>query len=73
MEKFQELYEEIQFSILDIFNNMSVILNSDSKTSDTKVNLLKQYVKEQTSMICSDISIHNDNELDQLEKLHLVQ
>lgn len=73
MEKFQELYEEIQFSILDIFNNMSVILNSDSKTSDTKVNLLKQYVKEQTSMICSDISIHNDNELDQPEKLHLVQ
>ncbi len=73
MDKFQEIIEDMQNSILDVFNNMAVVLNSERKTSDEKVDLLKQYVKEQSSILCADIAIHNDNELDQPEKLHLVQ
>lgn len=62
MDKFQEIIEDMQCSILEVFNNMSVLLNSETKTSDEKVKLLKQYVKEQTSILCSDIAIHNDSD-----------
>lgn len=72
MDKFQENFEDMQNAILEIFNNMTVLLNSEKKTSDEKVKLLKLYVKEQSSILCSDIAIHNDNELEQPEKLHLV-
>jgi len=60
MDKFQECYEELQNSILDIFNVMTKILRSTTKTSDEKLDLLEQYVNEQYEIICTDIAIHND-------------
>ena len=60
MDKFQECYEEMQNSILDIFNVMTKILHSKTKTSDEKLDLLEQYMKKQYEIICTDIAIHND-------------
>lgn len=60
MDKFQEIIEEMQLAVLDVFNNITVLLNSEKRTSDEKVKLLKEYVKEQSSILCSDIAIHND-------------
>lgn len=68
MDKFQEFFEEIQTAVLDIFDNESAILNLEDKTAEEKVEMLKQYVKEQHSIICSDIAIHEGKiiELDDL-------
>ena len=62
MDKFQEIIEEMQLAVLDVFNNMTVLLNSEKKTSDEKVKLLKEYVKEQSTILCSDLAIHNDSD-----------
>lgn len=62
MDKFQEFFEEMQLSVLDVFNNITVLLNSEKRTSDEKVEIVKLYVKEQTSILCSDIAIHNDSD-----------
>ena len=75
MEKFQEIVNDMQCSLLEIFNNMTVLLDSDSKSNEEKVKLLTEYVKEQSSILRKDIEIYENNELDeQPEKLlHLVQ
>ena len=75
MEKFQEIVNDMQCSLLEIFNNMTVLLDSDSKSNEEKVKLLTEYVKEQSSILRKDIEIYENKELDeQPEKLlHLVQ
>ncbi len=62
MDRFQEIFEEMQLAVLDVLNNMTVLLNSEKRTSDEKVEILRLYVKEQTSILCSDLSIHNDSD-----------
>ena len=62
MDKFQEIIEEMQLAVLDVLNNMTVLLNSNKKTSDEKVKLLKEYVKEQSTILSSDLAIHNDSD-----------
>ena len=58
MDKFQEFFENIQSTMLDIFDNELEILNSENKTAEEKVESLKQYVKEQHSILFEDMYIH---------------
>lgn len=68
MERFQEAVEEIQLSVMDILNNIIVLADSDKRTPEKNLKLISQYAKEQHSIICSDIAIHEGKiiELDDL-------
>ena len=58
----QERIEEIQYSMLEIINNVTLLCNSERKTAKEKVSLIKQYMYELYDEISEDIAIHNDEE-----------
>ena len=58
----QERIEEIQYSMLDIINNVTLLCISERKTAEEKVSLIKQYMDELYDEISEDIAIHNDEE-----------
>lgn len=62
MDKFQELYEEMQLSVMNVLDNIILLANSEKRTPGENLKLISQYAKEQTSIICSDLAIHNDND-----------
>ena len=62
MLKTQERIEEIQYSMLEIINNVTLLCNSERKTAKEKVSLIKQYMYELYDEISEDIAIHNDEE-----------
>lgn len=68
MEKFQEAIEEVQLSVMDILNNIILLADSKKRTPEENLKLISQYAKEQHSIICEDIAIHEDKiiELDDL-------
>ena len=54
--------EDIQLDVLKILDNITLLANSTRKTSEEKIKLIKQYVKEQHDIIDKDINIHSDEE-----------
>ena len=58
----QERIEEIQYSMLEVINNVTLLCNSERKTAKEKVSLIKQYMNELYDEIRGDIAIHNDEE-----------
>ncbi len=62
MLKTQERIEEIQYSMLEVINNVTLLCNSERKTANEKVSLIKQYMYELYDEISEDIAIHNDEE-----------
>ncbi|MEF2640779.1 MAG: hypothetical protein U0O04_00010 [Clostridia bacterium] len=60
MEKFQEAIEEVQLSVMDILNNIILLADSKKRTPEENLKLISQYAKEQHSIICEDIAIHED-------------
>lgn len=60
MERFQEAMEEVQLSVMDILNNIILLADSKKRTPEQNLKLISQYAKEQHSIICSDIAIHEE-------------
>lgn len=62
-----ENLEEIQYSILEMLNEMKLLINSTRLSDKKKLELLKQYVDEQCDVIKKDIAIN-----EKVEKIELV-
>lgn len=62
-----ENLEEIQYSILEMLNEMKLLINSTRLSDKKKLELLKQYVDEQCDVIKKDIAINK-----KVEKIELV-
>lgn len=62
-----ENLEEIQYSILEMLNEMRLLINSTRLSDKKKLELLKQYVDEQCDVIKKDIAIN-----EKVEKIELV-
>lgn len=60
-------FEEIQYSILEMLNEMKLLINSTRLSDKKKLELLKQYVDEQCDVIKKDIAINK-----KVEKIELV-
>ena len=62
-----ENLEEIQYSILEMLNEMKLLINSSRLSDEKKLKLLKQYIDEQYSIIRKDLLIN-----EKIEKIELV-